>query len=147
MSVDNTAKNFFILHPSRLLFAVLLSVYSLAIFICFVIFKPLWLAVLLSALLLCAFVYYVCRDVALILPSSCIKLRPDADSIKMITRNGNEMSCQLARDSLVTSALTILNFLPTDSTRGRSVVIFPDSMDKEAFREIRVQLKWRSKPV
>lgn len=147
MSVDGTVKNFFNLYPSRLLFVLMLIVYSLAIFICFVIFKPIWLSLLLSALLICALVYYVCRDVALLLPSSYIKLRAEGDSMILVTRNGNEITAQLARDSLVTSALTILNLLPTGLQRVRSVVILPDSMDKEAFREIRVQLKWRSKPV
>ncbi len=143
MSVDNTVKNFFNLHPSSLLFVLMLFVYSVAIFICFIICKQLWFSWLLAGLLLCAFVYYVCRDVALILPSSYIKLRPDGDSIMLVTRNGVEISGQPARDSLVTSVLTILNFVPTELQRVRSIVIFPDSMDKEAFREIRVQLKWR----
>jgi len=147
MSVDHTVRNFFNLRPSRLLFSLMLIVYSLAIFICLIICKPLWLSLLLAALLLCAFAYCWCRDVALILPSSYIKLRPDGDRIMLITRNGNEMAGQLARDSLVTSALTILNFLPVELHRIRSVVIFPDSMDKEAFRELRVQLKWRHEPV
>ena len=147
MPVENTVKNFFNLYTSRLLFSLMLFVYSLAILICFIICKPLWLSLLLSVLLLSAFIYYVCRDVVLVLPSSYIKLRPDGDSILLVKRNGKEISAQLARDSLVTSVLTILNFLPTGLQRVRSVVIFPDSMDKEAFRALRVQLMWNSKSV
>lgn len=125
----------------------MLIVNLLAIFICFVVCQQLWLSSLLTLLLFSALLYYVCRDVVLILSYSYIKLRPDGDSIVLVTRNGNEVSGQLARDSLVTPLLTVLNFLPINKKRVRSVVIFPDSMDKEAFRELRVQLKWNSEPV
>jgi hypothetical protein len=125
----------------------MLIVYSLAISISFVICNQLWLSSLLAVLLLCALIYYLCRDVALILPYSYIKIRLDGENIMLITRNGNEIPCQLARDSLVTPVLTIVNFLPANKQRVRSVMIFPDSMGKEAFRELRVLLKWSSEPV
>jgi toxin CptA len=48
------------------------------------------------------------------------------------------------RDSLVTPYLTVLNVLPQGARFSRSVVILPDSLDAESFRQLRVWLKWGS---
>jgi hypothetical protein len=96
---------------------------------------------------LCAGIYYLCRDIWLILPSSYKALRVESDNIFLLKRSGSEVSGRLARDSLVTSALTILNVFPAEKQRNHSVLIFPDSMTKESFRELRVLLKWDSEIV
>jgi len=46
----------------------------------------------------------------------------------------------LLSNSLVFPWLTILNF-KLETGRLRSVIIFPDSLDKEVFRQLRVRLK------
>lgn len=96
------------------------------------------MALLLSA----ALVYYLRRDALLLLPSSPVGLRVEEGSATMFTRGGSELSGKIASDSLVTSVLTILNFSRQEAGKMRSVVIFPDSMDKEDFRKLRVLLKW-----
>jgi len=136
--------NFFKLYPSRIYSALLLIAYALAILTGFVVVMEIWPGVLLALLLLCALVYYLCRDVWLLLPSSYTKIRAENGNMVLLTRDGCEISGQLARDSLVTPVLTILNILPAEKQRVRSVVIFSDSMDKEQFRELRVLLKWNS---
>ncbi len=136
--------NFFELHPSRIYSALLLIVYSLAILTGFIVVMEVWPGILLALLLLSALAYYQCRDVWLLLPSSYTKIRAEHGNVVLLTRDGREISGQLARDSLVTPVLTILNILPVEKQRVRSVVIFPDSMDKEQFRELRVLLKWNS---
>jgi len=49
---------------------------------------------------------------------------------------------QWQSDSLVTPFITVLNVLPQGARLARSVVILPDSLDAESFRQLRVWLKW-----
>jgi len=132
------------LHASNIGTVFLLMAYVLALLVVCILFKEIWLAGLLSSVLLCALAYYLCRDVRLIFPSSYIKLRVETDSIVMLLRNGGQISARLAGDSLVTPVLTVLNLLPEGKQKIRSVLIFPDSMEKDQFRELRVLLKWES---
>lgn len=134
--------NTFKLHFSGIYFALLLVVYSVALLLVFILFTEVWVRILLALILLCALVYYLCRDVWLLLPSSYIAIRLAGDNIVLLKREGGEISGQLAHDSLVTPALTILNIVPVNKRGECSVVIFPDSMDKARFRELRVMLKW-----
>ena len=67
--------------------------------------------------------------------------------IALISRDGKELNGHVLRSSLVTPAMTILNVAYTGKMRIDSVVIFPDSMDAERFRELRVLLKWGSASV
>ena len=100
------------------------------------------MGVLLAVLLCAALVYYLCRDVWLWLPSSYVKILPQSGSVILLRRDGAQVTAQLARDSLVTPVLIILNLLPLEGRSLRSVIIFPDSMEKEPFRALRVLLKW-----
>lgn len=96
----------------------------------------------LAILLVFMLLYYLRRDAWLLLSSSHVAIRLQGNSITLISRGGGELSGQILCDSVVTPALTILNVLPQGKKSARSVLIFPDSLDKERFRELRVLLKW-----
>lgn len=132
----------FKLYPSRICSALLFAVYSLTILI--VLILPIFVLAkaALAVLLLCCLVYYLRRDAWQLSASSPVAIRLEGDSIVLLDRNGDEVSGQLLPDSLVTPALTILNVLPHGKKSARSVVIFPDSLDRERGRELRVLLKW-----
>ena len=87
-------------------------------------------------------VYYLRRDALLLLSSSPVGLRVEDGFATVLTLGGSMFTGKVASDSLVTSVLIILNCICQESGKVRSVVIFPDSMDKEDFRKLRVQLKW-----
>ena len=97
---------------------------------------------MLAALLVFSLVYYLRRDALLLLQSSNVAIRLDGDQAVLTTRSGSMIPGQILRGSVVTPVLTILNILPQGKKWSRSVVIFPDSLDKERFRELRVLLKW-----
>jgi len=96
----------------------------------------------LVVLLVCSLVYYLRRYAWLSLSSSHVAIRIDGNNIALITRGGSESAGQVLRDSVVTPVLTILNVLLPGKKSASFVVIFPDSLDKERFRELRVLLKW-----
>lgn len=133
----------FALHPSRIFLALLCCAFLLAITIVFTLPVVDGVRFAFAFLLLGALVYYVRRDVWMLLPSSHVALRLDVGRIVIFTRDGSELPGQILPDSVVTPFLTILNIMPQGKTRRRSIVIFPDSLDSERFRELRVLLKWR----
>lgn len=139
---DSGAPNFFKLSPSRICSLVLFSAYSLAILIIFMLPFSGLAKTALAVLLVAALAYYLRRDAWLSLSASPVALRIEGINITLLTRAGSEVQGQILGDSVVTPVLTILNVLPQGKKRTRSVVIFPDSMDTERFRKLRVLLKW-----
>lgn len=134
--------HFFKLYPSRACAALLIFAFSLTILISFLLPIPALVKAALALLLVSALAYYLCRDAWLLLASSHVAIRLEGKDVTLLTRRGGELSGQILDDSVVTSLLTILNVLPQGKSRARSVLIFPDSMDQERSRELRVLLKW-----
>lgn len=122
--------------------ALLLSAYVPAILIVFMLPIDTWARLMLVFFLLCGLYYYVRHDALHIMLSSIVGLRLEGDQVSLIMRGGGELTGVIQPDSLVTPALTILNVLPQGKKRVRSLLIFPDSLDKERFREMRVLLRW-----
>jgi toxin CptA len=140
--VDDGLTNLYRLYPSRIYSALLLFVYSLTLLIIFILPIAGFITAAFSVLLLWALLYYLRRDAWLLLSSSPAAIRLLGKDITLLTRDGREWHGQILGDSLVTPVLTILNiWLPGTKSR-RSVVIFPDSLEMERFRELRVKLKW-----
>ena len=105
---------------------------------------PLWAKILLVLLVLVSLLYHVWHDAWLLALSSNKTLLLDGDMILLVARNGDRVTARILADSLVTPFITILNVLPQGSYLARSVIILPDSLDAEAFRQLRVWLKWGS---
>ena len=134
--------HFFKFYPSRACAALLVFAFSLALLIVFLLPVPAFFKAVLAILLVCALAYYLLRDAWLLLSSSHVAIRLEGKNITLLTRGGGELPGQIMDDSLVTSFLTILNVLPQGKSRARSVLVFPDSMEAERNRELRVLLKW-----
>ena len=130
------------LHPSPICSILLLTVYSLAILIVFLLPMAVLVRIGLVILLVCALAYYLIRHAWLLLPTSYVAIRIEENSAVLITRGGKELSGQVLHDSVVTPVLVVLNVLPHAERRARSVVVFPDSLDRELNRKLRVLLKW-----
>ncbi len=132
----------FNLHPSNYLAAILIAAHGVALAALLALPLPLWAQLVLTMLLLASLLRYLRRDAWLSAPSSAIALLLEGDRIVLTTRSGDLWSGQLLRDSLGTPLLTILNVLPQGAHFARSVIILPDSLDAESFRQLRVLLKW-----
>lgn len=131
--------------PSRVFAALLLFVYSLALLVVFLLPIVTSAKALLVFLLLGSLIYYLLHDALLLLSSSPVAMRLEGKSITVLTRRDGEWSGEIQDDCVVTSFLTLLYVLPSGKTRARSILIFPDSMDTERRRELRVLLRWGSR--
>lgn len=136
-------QNHFSLNSSRT-FAVLLLVIHLVVLAALMLLPlPLWAKGGMLVCLLGSLTYYLRRDASLSLPSSCVAFRLQESHIVLTARNGQELSGQLLSGSVVTPFMTLLRISPLGARFARSVVIFPDAISAESFRELRVALRWK----
>ena len=134
----------FSLRPSRYLALLLIIAHGGAFAFLFPPVLPAWAKAALSCVIAFSLAYHLWRDALLASKSAVRTLRLDSERMVMTTQGGDSIACTVLRDSLVTPLLTVLNVLPDGARLARSVVIFPDSLDAESFRQLRVWLKWGS---
>ena len=134
----------FKLQPSRYFAAILIAAHGIALAALFPLVLPGWSKVALASLISFSLMYHLRRDAWLSAPSASVALVLEGDRAVLTTRGGEQLAGQILRDSLVTPFLTVLNVLPQGAHLARSVVILPDSLDAESFRQLRVCLKWGS---
>ena len=146
MSAGNGGALNFKLYPSRIFSALLYSVYLTSLLIVFILPAGLPAKAALAAVLIFSLRYSLRRDAWLLLPSSHVAICLDGARIVVKSRLGSDISGRVLRDSVVTPLLTVLNVVPQGRRGMHSIIIFPDSMDKERFRELRVLLKWNGEP-
>lgn len=60
------------------------------------------------------------------------------------TRNGSWHAARLRQSSFVSPWLTILNLNPENTRWTRNVVIMPDSLRNDEFRQLRIWLRWKA---
>lgn len=128
--------------PSRYLAAILIVAHGVVIAALLLLPFPAWTKAALAMLILFSMVYHVWRDAWLAAPSSGIALKLEEDHAELTTRNGGHLEGQVLADSFVTPYLTVLNVLPQDARFARSIVIMPDTLDAESFRQLRVWMRW-----
>lgn len=135
-------QRYFAFYPSRQLALCVASGHIIAIVaLAFVPMPETAFALLLMVLILSA-VYYLLRDALLILPGAWIALRLEDERIVLFSRNGGEVAGRLLRSSVIMPHILILNIAVSGRSWKQSVVLMPDSMDAEPFRQLRVALKW-----
>ncbi len=128
--------------PSRYLASLLIAAHGVTLAALLPLALPIWAKAALASLMLFSMVYHLRRDAWLSAPSSGIALNLEGDQIVLTTRGGEQLAGQILRDSLVTPFFAVLNILPQGARLARSVIVLPDSLDAESFRQLRVWLKW-----
>jgi hypothetical protein len=134
--------HFYKLYPSRICSTLLFSVYSLTLLTIFTLPIVGSVKAALTVILVCSLVYYLRRDAWLLSSSSYVAIRIEGNNITLITRGDIKLTGKVLCDSVVTSVVSILKVLPQGKKSACFVVIFPDSLDTELSRELRVLLKW-----
>ena len=132
----------FNLQPSIYLTIALVASHGAVLAVLVPLALPLWAKILLVLLVLVSLLYHVWHDAWLLALSSNKTLLLDGDMILLVARNGDRVTARILADSLVTPFLTVLNVLPQGKYLARSVIILPDSLDAESFRQLRVWLRW-----
>lgn len=137
----------FILHSSRYLAAALIVAHGVTLAALLPLALPVWAKAVLVFLVLLNMMHHLRRDAWLSAPSAHVALMLDGDQVVLPTRGGEKLTGKILHDSLVTPYLTVLNVLPQGAHFSRSVLILPDSLDAESFRQLRVWLKWGGQAV
>lgn len=129
--------------PSRRLSAWLLAGHAAAAACVYIVTMPLWLKGLLALLLLFNLTYTVTHQAWRRWPSSVVALQFERDGGVIIEcRNGGVQEARVLGSSFVAPYLTIVLLKPIAHWRTRAVVILPDAVAPELFRQLRVWLKW-----
>lgn len=132
------------LRPSRQLAILLSLAHGTAAGVFWPLALPVMIKVTVTLLLAGSLYYYLRRYVWLISPQAIISLRltgKNTCSIWLLTNN--RVDCLIHASTFVASYMTVL-CLKTDQTAWRrTVVILPDGIDTEKFRQLRVWLRWK----
>ena len=130
------------LRPSWIFAAVLLVVHGGAAG-CVLIVPLSWpVRVLLVGIILFSLQYTVSRW-ALLRHNKAVTalLWDELGEWKLFFREREEMAVRLEPDSFVSPRWVVLNFSAIDAPGRYSTVLFPDSLDRERFRRLRVRLR------
>ncbi len=77
-------------------------------------------------------------------PSAVVGVRLDPECRTVFRRlDGKTLEGTLLGSSFVSPWLTVLNLRPEGRWRTVSLVILPDAVEREAFRQLRVLLRWK----
>ncbi len=97
-------------------------------------------------LLVASLIYYVRHYALLKSPGSIVAFELSETMRCMLkTRNGKHIPCVILGSTFVAPYLIVLILKPENKFFDCSVVIFPDSIDGEKFRQLRVLLRWKWK--
>lgn len=140
--MTNTVRQNFSFSPSRQLELCILFGHSVAIAALFFVPIPQVAFYSLLVVLLWSAVYLVLRDARLTLADAGVAIRLEDERIVLFNREGNELVGKLQQSSVIMPQMVILNIALANHYWGKSVVLMPDSMDVESFRQLRVALKW-----
>lgn len=100
--------------------------------------------VIIVAALIISLIHYLRRDALLTANNAVVALElSDEMPCTLITRSGKSIACTILGSTFVAPYLTVLNLKFPENFFTCSVVILPDSMDAEQFRQLRVWLRWK----
>ena len=130
------------LQPSLRFALSLLSLHMITAIVVYVTDMPLPAKLAILLLITLSLIYYLTRDVLLLLPNSWrdISLRPDGMSVSI--RNGSGLFGQVTNNTVVSPYFIVLCVRWEGHRLLRSRVIFPDALKAGAFRELCVRLKF-----
>lgn len=145
--------------PSLLLSA-LITMVSIGACCILILLTWTWQVKLLSvSVIIISASYAVCRYGLLLLPWSCIALHINSkNELQLIRKDGKLLEVTAQANSVVTPYLTVLNCLLVNQDQVSvaiflkqlfafnithySLVILPDALDAEKYRQLRVWMRW-----
>lgn len=76
-------------------------------------------------------------------PLPAIRIRGDADGIFYVWRQQKWQVTHLSATSVILPGCTLLRFTAENRWRTFNLVVLPDSLSNDEFRQLRVWLRWR----
>lgn len=132
------------LHPSLLLGCALFAAHAGALFAALLIELPIWARAGLVVAIGGSLSWSLARHAALSAPTACTGLMVANDGrCELRLRSGATIEGVVDRaGSTVSVPLTVLRFRPDAGGRTTSVVLAPDSAERDALRALRVLLRF-----
>lgn len=136
------------LQPSNRLTVILGLAHLFAMGLLWSIALPIIIKLVSLTLLILSLIYYM-RQYALLNNKSAIVTFEILEGMccGLTTLNGQTVICRILSSTFVSSYLVVLNLKPFDHFLTRSVIILPDRIDAEVFRQLRVLLRWKWKDI
>jgi toxin CptA len=124
---------------------LLAIVHALSVLVIWLLPWPLWWCALLSLLMAASLAYYLLRDAFKTLRHSVVALKylPE-NQLELQYKNGEWFTATLQPGSFVACYLTTLAYRPENKFFSRYLLIMPDMLDAETFRQLRTHLRWKS---
>lgn len=132
--------------PSYRLAAILSLAHLAAAGLLWLLELPLGINAIAAVALVFSLIYYLRQD-ALLTANDAVEFLELSGEMQctLTTRSGESMGCSILGGTFVTPYLTVLNLKSAGKYFTRSVVILPDGIDIEEFRQLRVWLRWKWK--
>jgi len=104
---------------------------------------PMALKVLSVALIVALAVYYIRHHGTLTLTKSIVRLTLNPESgLHVMDRAGRTHQVAVLASSFVAPYLTVLNLQASENGRRFSLILLPDNIEPDGFRQLRVWLRW-----
>jgi toxin CptA len=136
------------LHASYRLLIVLVLAGVFFSAMCLLLPAPLWLKALLVLVVLVLVAYSSLRYALLRWPNAVVALHVNkSNQLQLVLNNGQQVEMMVQANTVVTAYLTVLNCVAKEASLVQtlfttSIVILPDAVDAENFRQLRVWLRW-----
>ena len=132
--------------PSYWLAIILSLAHLAAAVILWTLVLSLGIKLTVTVALIISLIYYLRQDALLTANSAVIAFElSDEMQCTLTTRSGESIVCSILSSTFVAPYLTVLNLKPAEKLFMFSVVILPDSINAEEFRQLRVWLRWKWK--
>jgi len=103
---------------------------------------PLWTRSILLLMILLSMIYHLARNVLFLLPGSWREFSLDQDGVTIVTRDGTSFQGRIAQGTVVSPYLILLRVKLEGEFLLKSRVLFPDSLEQDAFRRACVLLRY-----
>lgn len=131
------------LQPSRYLAGVLGCAHVLVCGLLWLMPLPVAIALSGTGIVGASLVYYLRRDALLSAPGAVIQVKLSEEMVgTLILRGGEHITGKLTGNTFIHPGLTVLDFA-ISRFLTRSVVILPDAIEPDIFRQLRVWLIWK----
>ena len=130
------------LKPSLRFALSLLSLHMIAAAAVYATPMPLPFMLVILLLIAVSLIYYMARDVLLILPGSWREIWLSADGVSVIARDGSGFLGKVSPNTVVSPYFVVLCVQLEGHRLLVSRVIFPDALNPDMFRELCVRLKF-----
>ncbi|WMJ07360.1 protein YgfX [Nitrosomonas sp. sh817] len=145
---DLTMENLIIRRkPSYLLAAILIIAHTATACVLWTLALSWILKSMTIILIIISLIHYVRKDALLMANNAVTELVLTENSQCVATmRSNKKIVCNILNNSFVSPYLSVLILQPEGNFFTDSITILPDGIDDEAFRQLRVWLRWKWKP-